>query len=250
MDSNFIAVLGDSSNSSSLVGALYALVTGISTQITNLRSNASSFNTDFGSVSGQVTSIQTTITSIVNSIVKIDNSLESPLKLTQSGGNNGNMGLQAFYGVFIGFGFFALLGALLTVCCDKYGCRHLMYFSCVFLFIAGLVGFLLVTLISVVIPAATWGCSFMDVTLGSSAGFNANLQTALGATTASQLEVCMPFSHGRIIDSVTSGSSMNALNNLTSIINIMGAWNNTQSQSYIGGNLTSFMNTVGTWCRG
>ena len=160
------------------------------------------------------------------------------------------MGLQAFYGVFIGFGFFALLGALLTACCDKYGCRYLMYFSCVFLFIVGLIGFLIATIISLIIPATTWGCSFLDVTLASDAGFTANLQTALGASVANQLKVCMPFGHGRIIDSIASGSSMNALNNLTGVINGLGAWNNTQSQADITTSLNAFINTVGTWCRG
>ena len=60
----------------------------------------------------------------------------------------------------------------------------------------------------------------------------------------------MPFGNGRIIDSVASGSAMNSLNNLTSIISTMGSFNNTQLKADLGGNLTTFMNTVGTWCRG
>ena len=107
----------------------------------------------------------------MSSISSVDSNLESPLKNFETAGDNGNLGLQAFYGVFIGFSFFALLGVLLTVCCDKYGCRHLMYFSCVFLFIVGLVGFILVSFISVAIPVITWGCSYLDVTLASETGF-------------------------------------------------------------------------------
>ena len=100
--------------------------------------------------------------------------MESPMKNTKMAGDNGNMGLQAFYGVFIGFGFFALLGTLLTVCCDKYGCRYLMYFSCIFLFIVGLIGFLISSILSFVVPVTTWGCSYLDVTLGSESGFTSN----------------------------------------------------------------------------
>eukprot|EP00178_Gracilaria_changii_P006847 TRINITY_DN22220_c0_g1_i1.p1 TRINITY_DN22220_c0_g1~~TRINITY_DN22220_c0_g1_i1.p1 ORF type:complete len:294 (-),score=9.45 TRINITY_DN22220_c0_g1_i1:1071-1952(-) len=167
LDSTFIAVLGDYSNSSTLVGGLYTIVQGIATTITNIRSNASSYSTSFASISTQLTNIQNSVTSIADSIKSVDSSLESSLKIGQTAGDNANMGLQAFYGVFIGFGFFALLGALLTACCDKYGCRYLMYFSCVFLFIAALIGFLVSTFLSVAVPATTWGCSFLDVTIAS-----------------------------------------------------------------------------------
>lgn len=81
------------------------------------------------------------------------------------------MGIQVFFGVVIGFSCLALLGALLTVCCDKYGCRHLMYFSCLFLFIGALVGFFISTLFSVLVPFFTWTCSYLDYTILSSANF-------------------------------------------------------------------------------
>jgi hypothetical protein len=81
------------------------------------------------------------------------------------------MALQIFYGVFIGFSTLALLGALLTVCCDKYGCRHLIYFSCIILFIVGLIGSLLATFFSIFLPGLTWGCSFIDTALATTTGF-------------------------------------------------------------------------------
>ena len=76
------------------------------------------------------------------------------------------------------------------------------------------------------------------------------MDTILGTSVTNQLKVCMPFGNGRIIDSLTSGGAMDALNNLTSVINVMGDFNNTQTQGYISGNLTDFMNTVSTWCKG
>ena len=139
--------------------------------ITDSRSQASSFSSTYTSVSAQVSSIQSSITSIVNSITDVDKQLGTSLTSMDTAGDNGNIGLQAFYGVFIAFSFFALLGVLLTACCDKYGCRHLMYFSCFFLFIAGLVGFLVVTVLSIALPVVTWGCSYLDTTLASETGF-------------------------------------------------------------------------------
>jgi uncharacterized protein YukE len=171
-DSTFKVVLGDYSNSSSLVGAVYTAINAIYTSITQMRTDAASFSSTWNSVGAAVSSIQSQISSITSSITSVDSNLEGALGNVKKAGDNGNVGLQAFYGVFIGFGFFALLGTLLTACCDKYGCRYLMYFSCFFLFIAGLIGFFIAVLISIFIPAVTWGCSFLDVTLASQAGFN------------------------------------------------------------------------------
>lgn len=67
---------------------------------------------------------------------------------------------------------------------------------------------------------------------------------------ANQLSPCMPFGDGNIIKSIASGSSFDALNNLTSVISTMGSFNNTQIQGWISGNLTTFVSTVSSWCKG
>ena len=166
-DSTFKPVLGDFTNTTSLVGGLYAVVDAIKTIISDTRTSASSFSSTFASVNGQVASIKSSIDGIVSSVSNVDTNLGNSLGNIQTAGDNGNMGLQAFYGIFIGFSFFALLGVLLTACCDKYGCRHLMYFSCIFLFIAGFIGFFVAFLLSIFLPAMTWGCSYLDTTLAS-----------------------------------------------------------------------------------
>lgn len=79
---------------------------------------------------------------------------------------------------------------------------------------------------------------------------SANLGYTLGTAVAGQLSPCMPFGDGNIIKSIASGGSLDALNNLTSVISSMGAFNNTQIQGYISGNLTIFVNTVSSWCKG
>ena len=172
--STFIPVLGDYTNSSSLVGALYTVIDTMKTTISDVRTNAGAFRSTFASVASALTSITSEINGIVTSVNDADTSMESSFGNMETAGDNGNMALQAFYGVFVGFSAFALLGALLTVCCDKYGCRYLMYFSCVFLFLAGIIGFFIATILSIFIPPITWGCSYLDVTLGSEAGFTSN----------------------------------------------------------------------------
>ena len=81
------------------------------------------------------------------------------------------LGLQAIYGFLIGFSFLTLIGALLTVCCNKYGCRHLMYFSCVFLVAGAFLPFLVAFLLSFTVPIFTWTCDYLDVTLASDTGY-------------------------------------------------------------------------------
>lgn len=171
LDPQFKSVLGDYTQSSTLVGGLYTVVGRIKTFIADTRSSASSFSGAFGSVNGQIGTIQANINTIADSVTKLDNNLNSPLKPLKAAGTNGNMGLQAFYGVLIGFSFFTFLGSLLTVCCDKYKCRYLMYFSCIFLFLTGLLSFLLSSMFSMFIPPMTWGCSYLDVALKDKAGF-------------------------------------------------------------------------------
>ena len=79
---------------------------------------------------------------------------------------------------------------------------------------------------------------------------SANLNTTLTPVVADQLKVCMPFGNGRIVDSISTGSAMDSLNNLTEMISIMGSFNSTQYQNEISANLTSFMSTTESWCRG
>ncbi len=157
------------------MGALYTVVKTIYDTIDSARQGATTFRAKFSQVNGAIGGIQDSVNSISSSIKSIDNSLGGPLGGANSAGKSGNMALQAFYGVFIGFGFLALLGTLLTACCDKYGCRHLIYFSCFIMFLVGIVSALLATLFSLFIPFMTWGCSFLDVTL-TQTGFMSTLE--------------------------------------------------------------------------
>ncbi len=170
--SPFATVLGDHSNTSSLVGGLYTVINNISLMITDIRNNATSFSGSFSGVGATLGPIQDAIKSISDSISNLDSSMGGFLGYVNTAGTNGNMGLQVYYGVLIGFSFLSLLGTLLTVCCDKYGCRNLIYFACIVLFFVGLIGALIATLFSVFIPVLTWTCSYIDVAISTQAGFN------------------------------------------------------------------------------
>lgn len=113
----------------------------------------------------------TQVSNLVNDIDGMDSSFGSMIGLLSMPGSFGDMGMQGFYGFLIAFSFFALLGALLTACCNKPGCRYLMYFACIFLFLGGLLSLLLSVLFSFLVPTFTWTCAYLDTTLADSAGF-------------------------------------------------------------------------------
>jgi len=174
VDSMFKSVLGKYDNASSLVGGLYTVLDKIEIMISQARNNGATFSSSYTSVDTTLGTIRSSIDSISSSITKMDSSIGGPVGLMKTIGTSGNMGLQAFYGVFIGFGSLALLGTLLTACCNKFGCRHLIYFSCLIMFLVGLLGALISTIFSIFIPVFTWGCSFLDVTFLDQVGFKGN----------------------------------------------------------------------------
>ena len=171
VDSTFKAVLGDYLTPTSQVGGLYAIVKTVETAISSIRTSSFIYNATFSAISGQTTLIQDATNTMITSITDIDTNLGNPLDTVKSLGDTADTLLKVFYSFFISFSFVALLGVFLTAFCHRYACRYLMYIACVFLFIIGVVGFILVVLLSVVIPVVTWGCSYLDVTMGSEAGF-------------------------------------------------------------------------------
>ena len=66
--------------------------------------------------------------------------------------------ITAFFGVVVGLSVLVILGALLMTFCEKYKCRYLIYFACVILTLFGIVGFLLSTLLSIVVPPVYFTC--------------------------------------------------------------------------------------------
>lgn len=61
----------------------------------------------------------------------------------------------------------------------------------------------------------------------------------------------MPFGTGDIVTQVAgSAGAANGINNLTAVISKLNAFNNTEVQGYITGNLTAFTNTANYYAKG
>jgi hypothetical protein len=163
--STFNTILGTSTTSGSLIYTLYQAVLGIKTFVTGVQTSSTNFNTQIPTIDSNINSTKNSIIGIIDSVTSADNNLGSLLSSFNTPGQYGSMGMQIFYGVLIGFSCLALLGALLTVCCDKYGCRYLMYFSCLIFFLGAFIGFFISTLFSFFVPVFTWTCSYLDYTL-------------------------------------------------------------------------------------
>jgi len=118
---------------------------------------------------------------------KFDDTLSNMLSFMVTPSSYGSMAVQTFYGVMIGFSSLTLLGVILTVCCGKFGCRNLMYFSCIFLFIAALIGFIIAIALSIFVPVFGWTCSYLDATFKDSINFNANMGSFLDASTLAKI---------------------------------------------------------------
>jgi hypothetical protein len=136
-----------------------------------MRSGADAFNTASGSLSGIGTAV-TSVNAIIDQIKSADDMLGGFLKNLKYPNQYGSMVIYIFYGVLIGFSLFGIIGALLTACCDKFGCRHLMYFSCIFLFIFGIIGFMIAVIFSIMAPIMAWSCDYIDFTLQSQANLD------------------------------------------------------------------------------
>ena len=137
-----------------------------------MKDSASVFTSNTGQIDSSIAPMQITINNLIADVNKMDDNLGSFLSILKTPGTYGNVGMQGFYGFLIGFSFFSLLGVLLMACCDKTGCRHLVYLSCIFLFLGGLLTFIIAVMFSIMVPFFTWTCSYLDVAVSSPAGFS------------------------------------------------------------------------------
>ena len=151
---------------------LYDSIDVVKISIDTIKSNAGVFNTNIGTLGTELTPMTNQVNSLVSDIDGMDSSFGTMIGLFSMPSSFGDMGMQAFYGFLIGFSFFALLGALLTACCNKPGCRFLMYFACIFLFLGGFLSLFISIIFSLLVPTFTWTCAYLDVTLADSVGFN------------------------------------------------------------------------------
>ncbi len=172
--STFANTFGAHNLAGTLLKNLYDSVDAVKISIDKIKLNAADFDTNMGTLSSQITPMTNQVNTLVSDIDGMDSSFGSMIGLLSMPSSFGDMGMQGFYGFLIAFSFFALLGALLTACCNKPGCRYLMYFACIFLFIGGFLSLFISVIFSLLVPTFTWTCAYLDVTLADSTGFNGN----------------------------------------------------------------------------
>lgn len=173
INSIFPAILG-SSTTGGYVGALYTLVNGAKTSITNISQSATNFNNEASNFQSGVSALRSTITNFTDFLSNADNGSYTFLNNIVSQKSLINLGVQLVYGITIGLASMMLLGTLLVAFCDKTKCRYLIYFSCFILFFVGIGGFFMSILFSIISPTVYFGCQFIDYSLSSSTNFNCN----------------------------------------------------------------------------
>lgn len=139
--------------------------------MSGLASAASSFT---GAVSGfkdQIGSVQDSMNDVTSQIDGIMGTVNSVTDYVGPALDGITIGVSVYFGVVIGFTVLAIIGCLLMSFCDKFKCRYLIYFSCLILFVIGIIGFLFSTIFSVMTPVLYYSCEFVDYTLASPANF-------------------------------------------------------------------------------
>ena len=167
----FPSVLGTANDSTTLTGSLFTLVDTLSSSFAVMNTAVTTLSASSGTI---VSGIQTAADSILtysNLIAGVDTSLTGSFSMIGPYLDYIRYAFLGYYGAVIGLSVLALLGVIVMACFDKTGCRHLMYVSCVIMFIACLVGVLLSFLLSIVIPILYMGCSVINPALDSSASF-------------------------------------------------------------------------------
>ena len=80
-----------------------------------------------------------------------------------------------------------------------------MYFSCFFIFLLTLIGFIVSTAYSVALPFASWSCEYYNSTISSQNAFQSkfmfyvdHLYRHFDIDTLQKIGVCMPYRNGNI----------------------------------------------------
>lgn len=169
--SSFSQVLGTANASSTLTGILFTIVDQLSTVISAMNTAITSLSSASGTITTGIQSASDSIGGYADLIAGVDIGLTGTFATVSPYLEYLRYAFLGYYGAVIGLSVLALLGAIIMACFDKPGCRHLMYVSCVVMFLICIVGFLLSFLLSVIIPILYMGCSVVSPALDSSATF-------------------------------------------------------------------------------
>ena len=182
-------------------------LTIIGTAVDLFASSISDFQTAVDGAQSSVNELKLTIDELTTTITTTYNQYTSIF-------DGISIGTSVYFGIVIGLTVLGVVGLLLMTFCDKFKCRYLVYFTCVILFIIGIIGFLLVVVFSVFLPVIYVGCEFLTFSLATTAGFNANFGTLVDANTSVYITTCLPSGNGNIVDVLVPGIA-NSLNSLS-----------------------------------
>jgi hypothetical protein len=143
-------------------GSLYTFYSGIANikgTLTTISSNADAFISNSAAVSSAITTANNTIGPLIVSLNNLDqqtsilaNSLVYSKYVTIS--------VQVYSSVALSMAVLCLVGAILMTFRQKYRCRYLIYFTCVFMVILAIFGFLITSFLSIALPLTSWTCDY------------------------------------------------------------------------------------------
>ena len=210
----------------------YTVIDGINDQVLKaIGSNVDNFSNQVGTLGTTIDSVVSTVNGTLGTISTFNGYLDTVNSSISPYMNIITIVVTAFFGVFIGLGILGIIGVILMTCCDKYGCRYLLYFVCVILFVLGIISFLLSVLFSIITPVLYLGCDFISVTISSQANFTTNIQPLLGAQLTGFVSVCLAGGSGDIVSQ--AGVDTSAINGLSGAISQMRQYNTTLLQNTV-----------------
>lgn len=139
--------------------------------MTTIKANIDTLNTQSGAITSGLDSVSTNVNSFYTMINGADTSLGTAFQTTTPLLNYIKLAIMVFFAVVIGLSVIALLGVITMACFDKVGCRHLMYISCIFMWLLSILGFLISFFLSFMIPLLYFGCSIANTGLSSQTSF-------------------------------------------------------------------------------
>lgn len=174
LPSGFATVLGDPTQSSTAIGIMYTVFEQLRSTFDNLSTQTSSLSGATASIQSGIDGVVTTLSNFTTIISDADTSIGSTAGTADTYLEYLKYGFLGFYGAGIGIAVLGLLGVVIMSCFDKPGCRYLVYFSCVIMFILCIVGFLISFFMSLIIPVLYLVCSTINTATASSAAFVSN----------------------------------------------------------------------------
>ena len=111
------------------------------------------------------------ISPLVDTVKATDTLLTSILKISHGIDNYFDQYAVVFYGCVLGFSVLTICGLVLIKCFKNVGCRHLLYFSCFFMFFLCLVGLIFSSALSLIIPIFYYSCDYLNASLASAESF-------------------------------------------------------------------------------